>query len=53
MFPITSFDNTIVLAATFTDVVLGTLQDIIEIFVDNNDNVNTRGIASVIGQEGE
>jgi hypothetical protein len=53
MFPTTSFDDAIVLAATFTDVALGTLQDIIEIFADNNDNVNTRGIASVIGQEGE
>jgi hypothetical protein len=53
MFPTTTFDDAIALAATFTDVVLGTLQDVIEIFADNNDNAATRGIASVIGQEGE
>jgi len=52
-FPTTNFNDAIALAATFTDVVLGTLQDVIEIFADNNDNAATRGIASVIGQEGE
>jgi len=52
-FPTTNFNDAIALASTFTDVVLGTLQDVIEIFADNNDNANTRGIASVIGQEGE
>jgi hypothetical protein len=52
-FPTTTFDDAIGLAATFTDVVLGTLQDVIEIFANNNDNALTRGIASVIGQEGE
>jgi len=53
MFPTTKFDDAIALAATFTDVTLGTLQDVIEIFADNNDNANTRGIAAVVGQEGE
>jgi len=52
-FPTATFDDAIVLAATFTDVVLGTLQDVIEIFADNNDNALTRGVASVVGQEGE
>jgi hypothetical protein len=52
-FPTTNFDDAIILASTFTDVALGTLQDVIQIFADNNDNANTRGIASVIGQEGE
>jgi len=52
-FPTTNFNDAIALASTFTDVVLGTLQDVIEIFADNNDNAATRGIASVIGQEGE
>ncbi|KAF2427840.1 hypothetical protein EJ08DRAFT_688857 [Tothia fuscella] len=45
-FPTTNFDNAIVLAATLTDVALRTLQDVIEIFADNNNNANTRGIAS-------
>jgi hypothetical protein len=53
MFPTTNFDDAIALAATFTDLVMGTLQDVIEIFANNNDNALTRGIASVIGQEGE
>lgn len=53
VFPTTNFQDAIALAATFTDLVLGTLQDVIEIFADNNDNALTRGIASVIGQEGE
>jgi hypothetical protein len=53
IFPTTNFDDAIALAATFTDVVLGTLQDVIEIFADNNDNAQTRGVASIVGQEGE
>ena len=52
-FPSSTFDEAIAFAATFTDVVLGTLQDVIEIFADNNDNGLTRGVASVVGQEGE
>jgi len=52
-FPTTTFDDAIALAATFTDVVLGTLQDVIQVFAESNDNALTRGIASVIGQEGE
>lgn len=53
VFPTTNFADAIGLAATFTDVVLGTLQDVVEIFADNNDNGLTRGVAAVIGQEGE
>jgi hypothetical protein len=34
-------------------VVLGTLQDVIQIFAINNDNALTRGVASVVGQEGQ
>ncbi|KAF2092694.1 hypothetical protein NA57DRAFT_49804 [Rhizodiscina lignyota] len=52
-FPTTTFDGAIALAATFTDVVLGTLQDVIEIFAINNDDSLTRGVASVVGQEGQ
>ena len=41
------------LARTATDVVLGTLQDVIQIFAKNGDAGLARGVASVIGQEGE
>lgn len=52
-FPVSTFDEAIGLAATFTSVVLGTLQDVTQIFAQNGDAGLTRGIASVIGQEGE
>ena len=51
--PVTDFNSAIALASTFTDVVLGTLQDVEEIFGVEGDNGFLRGIASVIGQEGE
>ena len=47
-----SFDEAILGASVFTDLVLGTLQDVIERAADNNDNALTRGVASVVGQEG-
>jgi hypothetical protein len=52
-FPVNSFIDAIALASTFTDVVLGTLQDVESIFGTNGDNGLIRGVASVIGQEGE
>jgi hypothetical protein len=52
-FPVKTFDEAIALAGTFTSVVLGTLQDVTQIFAQNGDAALTRGIASVIGQEGE
>lgn len=52
-FPVNSFTDAIALAATFTDIVLGTLQDVIQQFAANGDAALTRGIGSVIGQEGE
>lgn len=52
-FPSTDLDSAIALAGTFTSVVLGTLQDVIQVFAQNGDVGLTRGIASVIGQEGE
>ncbi|CAI7611051.1 unnamed protein product [Penicillium glandicola] len=52
-FPVHDFDSAIVLATTFTDVVLGTLQDVVERFALGGDFTLTRGISSVIGQEGE
>jgi hypothetical protein len=52
-FPSTNFADAIAFATTFTDVVLGTLQDVIEIFAINNDHALTRGVASVVGQEGQ
>ncbi|KAF3384410.1 hypothetical protein F1880_002382 [Penicillium rolfsii] len=52
-FPVSDFKSAIALAATFTDVVLGTLQDVVERFAMGHDVGLAREIASVIGQEGE
>jgi hypothetical protein len=52
-FPTTNFKSAIALASTFTDVVLGTLQDVIVLLGQNGDAAVSRGIASVVGQEGE
>ncbi|KAL9090891.1 MAG: hypothetical protein Q9165_005099 [Trypethelium subeluteriae] len=52
-FPVDSFQDAIALAATFTDVVLGTLQDVNQIFAEHNDSALVRGVSSVIAQEGE
>lgn len=52
-FPVSNFNQSISLASTFTDVVLGTLPDIQTLFANANDNALIRGVGSVIGQEGE
>ncbi|KAJ5177612.1 uncharacterized protein N7500_000311 [Penicillium coprophilum] len=52
-FPVENFDAAIMLATTFTDVVLGTLQDVVERFAIGGDIGLSRAISSVIGQEGE
>lgn len=52
-FPVFNFNQSISLASTFTDVVLGTLPDIQTLFANANDNALIRGVGSVIGQEGE
>ncbi|EAW12899.1 putative sexual development protein (LsdA) [Aspergillus clavatus NRRL 1] len=52
-FPVSDFDQAIALAATFTDLVLGTLQDVVERFAVGGDFNFTRIISSVIGNEGE
>ncbi|KAJ5807361.1 hypothetical protein N7447_010817 [Penicillium robsamsonii] len=52
-FPVHDFDAAIMLATTFTDVVLGTLQDVVERFAVGGDIGLARAISSVIGQEGE
>ncbi|KKK25006.1 hypothetical protein ARAM_005956 [Aspergillus rambellii] len=52
-FPVTSLDAGINLAALFTNVVLGALQDITERFAANGDAGLTRVIAATIGNEGE
>jgi len=52
-FPVTDFQSAIALAATFTDVVLGTLQDVNEVFAKNGDFDLVRHVSSVIGNEGE
>ena len=52
-FPVTNLDDAIALASTFTDVVLGTLQDVVSLLGSDGDVGLIRGVASVIGQEGE
>ncbi|KAJ5496492.1 hypothetical protein N7463_008479 [Penicillium fimorum] len=51
--PVHDFDSAIMLATTFTDVVLGTLRDVVERFAIGGDIGLSRVITSVIGQEGE
>ncbi|EXJ76426.1 uncharacterized protein A1O5_00934 [Cladophialophora psammophila CBS 110553] len=51
--PVSDFKSAIGLAKTFTDVVLGTLGDVQTHFGQNGDNGLIRGVAAVIGQEGE
>lgn len=52
-FPVSTFADAIALASTFTDVVLGTLQDVQSKLATDGDAGLIRGIGSVIGQEGE
>jgi len=52
-FPVQDFNSAIILASTFTDLVLGTLQDVVERFALNRDADLAREIASIIGNEGE
>jgi hypothetical protein len=52
-FPTTTGEDATNLAKTFTDVVLGTLQDVSVIFAENGDTSFPGAIASVVGQEGE
>jgi len=53
VFPVSNFREAIDLAATFTDVVLGVLQDVNQIFAKNGDDGLVRGTSSSLGQEGE
>ncbi|KAH7413050.1 putative sexual development protein [Cadophora sp. MPI-SDFR-AT-0126] len=52
-FPTTTYDDAIALASTFTDLVLGTLQDVSSLMGSNGDAGLIRSITSVLGQEGE
>jgi hypothetical protein len=52
-FPTTTVVEAVILAETFTSVVLGTLQDAAQLFAKNGDDGPVRAVASVIGQEGE
>jgi hypothetical protein len=52
-FPVSDFTSAIALASTFTDVVLGTLQDVASLLATDGDDGLIRGIVSVVGQEGE
>ncbi|KAH7036316.1 hypothetical protein B0J12DRAFT_581914 [Macrophomina phaseolina] len=53
VFGVDNLKDAIATAATFTDVVLGTLQDVENDFGLSGDVALIRGVASVIGQEGE
>lgn len=52
-FPVADIESAIALATTFTDVTLGTLADVVTLFGGDGDAALIRGVASVIGQEGE
>jgi hypothetical protein len=52
-FPVTDFQSAIALAGTFTDVVLGTLQDVNQKFAQSSDFGLVRAVSSVIGNEAE
>tara|TARA_R110002003_G_scaffold154_5_gene13671 strand:+ start:3432 stop:4421 length:990 start_codon:yes stop_codon:yes gene_type:complete len=52
-FPVTDFQSAIALAGTFTDLVLGTLQDVNQIFAQSGDAGLVRAVSSVIGNEAE
>jgi hypothetical protein len=52
-FPVSDFISAIGLASTFTDVVLGTLQDVASLLATDGDDGLIRGVVSVVGQEGE
>ncbi|KAK5736926.1 hypothetical protein LTR17_007070 [Elasticomyces elasticus] len=52
-FPVSNFAESIRLAATFTDVVMGTLPAIQTIFGKNGDAGLIRGVGASLGQEGE
>ena len=51
--PVEDFQSAIALAATFTDIVLGTLQDVNQIFAKNQDYGLVRAVTSVVGNEAE
>jgi hypothetical protein len=52
-FPVTDFQSAIALAGLATDLVLGTLQDVNQIFAQNGDAGLVRAVSSVIGNEAE
>lgn len=53
MFPVSNYKDAVTLAAIFTDLVMGTLQDTIQRFAEGGDVALARFISSVVGQEGE
>ena len=52
-FPVTDFHSAMALAGTFTDLVLGTLQDVNQLFAQSGDAGLVRAVSSVIGNEAE
>lgn len=47
------YQSAIALPGTFTDVVLGTLQDVNQTFAKNGDHGLVRAVTSVVGKEAE
>lgn len=52
-FPVATLGDAIGLASTFTDLVLGTLQDVQQAAAEKRDSGFVPGVGAVIGQEGE
>lgn len=52
-FPVSDYKSAIDLAATVTDLVVGTLQDVADIFAQNTENGAVRLLSSVIGDESQ
>jgi len=52
-FPVANKEEAFALASTFTDLVMGTLQNVETLFGTDGDVGLIQGVASVIGQEGE
>ncbi|OJJ43544.1 hypothetical protein ASPZODRAFT_145899 [Penicilliopsis zonata CBS 506.65] len=52
-FRVSNLSSALTLASTFTSLVLGTLQDVIEVFAENGDAALAAQLSSVVGQEGE
>jgi hypothetical protein len=53
LFPTNCLNDALRLAATLSDLVIGTLQDVIEVFAIHGDHAITRTMAAILGEEAE